>query len=276
MMASQLFTPDPSEPLAFQSTARNTPEVFGKASCVAFEYTSRGDRVPGRLLLPESQSAPAPLILLQHGITGSKDAEYLKVAAPWVRGGAAVATIDFPLHGERASAKLSDRLVDAVRGAVAERSGAELSAVDRILWAEFMRQSVLDLQRCIDALSSLHEVNAERVAYVGLSLGAIVGAIYCAVDPRSRGAALALGGGGFGPSEADPCHWVGHIAPRPVLFVNAKADEQIPGWAAQALHDAASEPKEVQWFDATHTTIPGQSMKSIWQFMQSVLEMKSA
>ena len=72
-----------------------------------FELTSRGDRVPGRLLLPASGGAPHPLVLLQHGLGGSKEAPYVLAAAgPWVRAGAAVAAIDFPLHGERASAKV--------------------------------------------------------------------------------------------------------------------------------------------------------------------------
>ncbi len=73
-----------------------------------FEFASRGDRVPGRVILPPAGGVRPPLILLQHGAGGSKEAEYLDVAAaPWVARGAALASIDFPLHGERANPKLA-------------------------------------------------------------------------------------------------------------------------------------------------------------------------
>jgi fermentation-respiration switch protein FrsA (DUF1100 family) len=175
----------------------------------------------------------------------------LPVAAPWVRNGAAVASIDFPLHGERTNAKLTELL----RGAL----GVE---------GEFVRQAVIDLQRALDAAQELPRVDARRIAYAGLSLGSIIGATFCATDPRPRAAVLALGGGGFGPPGVDPTRHVGRFAPRPILFVNASRDERVPRAAAEALYAAAGEPKEILWFDAAHDDLPGRALKAMWLFLQ--------
>jgi dienelactone hydrolase len=205
------------------------------------------------------------VILLQHGAGGSKSSEYLAVAAaPWVAGGAAVACIDFPLHGERANAKLA-RFLDP--GAPAHRDDA--------LRIGFARQAVSDLRRALDALERIDELDAARVAYAGFSLGALVGAVFCALDPRPRAAALALGGGGFGPPETDPARFVARIAPRPVLFVNARGDQTVPRAVAETLHAAAGEPKEVAWFEGGHTTLPGIALKKMWGFLASHLGLEA-
>jgi dipeptidyl aminopeptidase/acylaminoacyl peptidase len=91
-----------TEPIAFWMAATAAPDHAPSLRVQRFEYSSRGDRVPGLLLLPDG-NGPFPLVLLQHGAGGSKHAPYLDAARlPWVRRGAAVASIDFPLHGERA------------------------------------------------------------------------------------------------------------------------------------------------------------------------------
>jgi fermentation-respiration switch protein FrsA (DUF1100 family) len=261
--AEQRFQADRGEPLGLWRRPEPAPETHSDLRVEAFEYTSRGDRVPGRLLLPPAGHGPFPLVLLQHGNEGSKDAPYmLPVAAPWVRAGAAVASIDFPLHGERANMKLTELL----RGALGVE--AEPTPAGEAVLREFVRQAVIDLQRALDAAQELPGVDARRIAYAGLSLGSMVGAIFCARDPRPCAAALALGGGGFGPPGVDPTHHVGRFAPRPILFVNASRDERVPRAAAEALHAAAGEPKEILWFDAAHDDLPGRALKAMWLFLQ--------
>jgi dienelactone hydrolase len=249
-----------AEPLApwFQEAAPRAAETGVRV--LRFEFSSRGDRIPGRLLLPAGGAGPFPLVLLQHGAGGSKDSDYLDAARlPWVRGGVGVASIDFPLHGERASAKLGEALlasfVDPARA-----GGAALQH-------EFARQALSDLSRALDALGARTEIDASRVAYAGFSLGAIVGALYGPTDPRPRAAALALGGGGFGSSALDPVRSLAAFAPRPLLFLNATRDERIPRAAAEALHAAAGEPKQVLWVESGHSDLPGRALKAMWLFL---------
>jgi dienelactone hydrolase len=232
-----------------------------------FELTSRGDRVPGRLLLPAAGPGPFPLVLLQHGLGGAKDASYLDaVAGPWARRGAAVASIDFPLHGERASAKLSQKLL----ATVATRHVGEADG-SHALWVELVRQAVADLRRTLDALALHPGVDSARCAYAGFSLGTILGVPFCALDPRPCAAAFALGGAGFGPPEVDPARFIARLAPRPVLFVNATRDETVPRAASEALAAAAGEPKRIEWFDSGHSSLPGSALKAMWQHVAASL-----
>lgn len=265
------FRVDRDEPLGLWRREAPAPQQPPARRTIEFDYTSRGDRVPALLRLPTGGSGPFPLVMLQHGAIGAKDAPYMDpILTPWVRGGAAVASIDFPLHGERANPKLAALLLGAL-GLQGKPTPA-----GRVVLREFVRQAVLDLQRALDVLATFPEIDATRVGYAGLSLGSIVGATYCAIDPRPRAAALALGGAGFGGPEADPAHYVSGIAPRPLLFVNASRDEIIPRAAAEALHAAAREPKQILWFDAGHRNLPGSGLKQIWRFLRLHLGLEEA
>jgi dienelactone hydrolase len=258
---AERFRLEPDEPLAALFRRREPPPALAGARAVRFEYSSRGDRVSGRLLLPPGPDGRHPLVLVGHGAGGSKDADYLDAAVgPWVRGGAAVASIDFPLHGERASAKLSERLLASFAAPASDAHAA--------LWLEFGAQAVVDLERALDALSAHPEVDAGRTVYAGFSLGTLLGAPFCAGEPRVRAAALAIGGGGIGPEALDPALHIAAFAPRPLLFVNATRDERIPRKHAEALHAAAGEPKQVLWFECGHAELPGRALKAMWTFLR--------
>ena len=275
MPLADLFPDTSGEPLGLLLQPVATPDPFGDSRCFRFEYSSRGDRVPGRLLLPALATQTVPLILLQHGTRGSKEAVYLDVAAPWVKAGAAVASIDFPLHGERTSAKLSERFFGTLdSGSVEADEGAR--EIANLLWVDFTKQAVTDLRRSLDALTGHEEIDADRVGFGGFSLGGIIGALFCSVEPRVRGATLALAGGGLGPPEIDPCAAIGDMAPRPLLFLNTLEDQRIPRTATDALYAAAGDPKQIEWFPGGHTDLPGRAMKSMWQFFCEVLEIETA
>jgi len=266
MGANDHLLPDLDEALGFDRRSLPSPSRHPALRATRFEFTSRGDRVPGRLLLPESGDGPFPLILLQHGLNGAKDADYIEsTGGPWAAGGAAVASIDFPLHGERANPKLGDLLRSGITGP------GRANEPTRILVQEFFRQAIADLGRALDALQTLPEIDGDRIAYASFSLGSIVGATFCASDPRPCAAAFALGGGGIGPAELDPARSIGNFAPRPSLFVNSKTDEVIPLAAAEALFAAARDPKERHWFEGAHAEVPGKSLKAMWRFLSRYL-----
>jgi dienelactone hydrolase len=261
------FEGDPGEPLGLWWREEPPALEWPDLRRVRFEYTSRGERVPGRLWLPAGGGPPCPLVVLEHGATGAKDAPYIaQIGAPWVRGGAALLSIDLPLHGERTNPKLGAALLAGL--GLAGRPTPTARAVVE----DFVRQAVVDLERAVDAAAQLPGVDASRTVYAGLSLGAIVGATYCAVDPRPRAAALALAGGGFGGPRVDPVKHVARIAPRPILFVNMTGDEVVSRAASEALHAAAREPKQVVWFEGRHRELPGRGVKAMWTFLRRHLE----
>ena len=237
-------------------TGRVEPHARAGVEMFALEFASRGDRVPARVLLPKGANGPVPVVIAQHGLGGHKAAPYMEAAvAPWAERGVAVATIDFPLHGERASAKLSERISD-------------LEALDAGLWLDLAEQAVIDLRHLLHALDGDPRVTTDSAVYAGFSLGGILGCLFCAEEPRIRAAAFAISGAGVGPAAADPAAFVGRIAPRPVHFVQAEHDTVIPRAAALALHEAAAAPKTVEWFDSGHSELPGAALKSMWRFLE--------
>lgn len=217
------------------------------------------ERVPALLIRPSGAERP-PCVLFLHGLGGDKSQAEL-VATLLAPQGLAVLGIDAALHGER-----------AVEG---EGIGGQLARDPQALV-----RTVIDNRRAIDYIVGRADLRGERPVLVGVSMGAILGSIVAAVDGRVGAAALLVGGGGWetilSASEhpaaqrlrearlgegqplglVDPVNFVGHISPRPVLMVNGRDDRIIPPEAAQALHEAAAEPKTIVWYDGGHVNIP--------------------
>jgi len=231
-----------------------------------FEYTSRGDRVPARLLLPEEDTGPRPLLLVAHGAGGAKDAASMDaVCLPWARHGAAVALLDLPLHGERASAKLGARWLATLH------PEHPADAEELRLHVDLAAQARNDLARALDVLATRSELDAARVGFAGFSLGALVGAWFCAEDPRVAAAVLALAGAGVGPELLDPARQVARFAPRPLLLVNAEDDDVFPRARAEALHRAAGAGGEAIWVTGSHRELPGLALKTMERFLRDRL-----
>jgi hypothetical protein len=182
-----------------------------------FEFSSRGDRVTGFFLRPASGDGPHPLVLVQHALGDSALGVLAALGGGSVFPGAALAAVDFPLHGARADQKLFHAL----------QSGDPRCAG---LAAEFAQQAVIDLERALDALAALAPIDAKRIGYVGFGLGAQIGAAFCALDPRPAVVVLAPGVGDLLVGAPDSERYLPRIAPRPVLRV---ADP--PGAAAAAI-----------------------------------------
>jgi dienelactone hydrolase len=186
------------------------------------EFASRGDRVTGRLILPAQGGGPYPLVLAQHALGDSAAGLLEAIGTSWALAGAAVAAVDFPLHGARADQKLLGLLGD----------GCHRDPRRAALAAEFVQQAVIDLERALDALATTAWIDAERIAYVGFGLGGQIGSAFCALDPRPAAAALAPGVGAGLAAGPDPARYLARISPRPVLRV-----EQPPAAAAGAIWD---------------------------------------
>jgi len=226
------------------------------------QYTSVHDcRVSALWTLPRKGTGPLPAIIVQHGLGDRKEVDYVEVAdSAFPEAGFAVFRIDFQYHGER---KREGRSV---------RFDAGLPFTSRDAWA----QTVFDLRRAVDFLDSRPEIDPLRTGYLGISLGGIIGAVFCAVEPRVEAPILALAGGGlrfvlrgkafedsvrrlFAPIE--PLNFVQWISPRPVLFVLATKDEIIPQASSLLLYHEARKPKRIWWYEGHHRTVP------VWTIM---------
>lgn len=173
-----------------------------------------------------------------------------------------MAAVSYPFTGDpRPDAATFLREIPRIRGAFLDTPPAIMLALDYLLRRP--------------------DVDTARVEAVGVSLGAPFVCIAGALDHRiTRVWALHGSGGSYVPLEAnmrrtiplaparmvaaalanviiagprlDPVHWVGHIAPRPFVMVNASSDERLPHDAILSLYRAANAPKEIVWKRGEH------------------------
>lgn len=212
--------------------------------------------VYGLLSLPNNAKKPLPVIILLHGVGDRKTVDYIESGNSYfTEDGYAVFRIDIDNHGER---KTQNYEVDFTG--------------DYKYWTrDILFQTVFDLRRSIDFLSTRKEIDPERIGFFGISLGGFIGTIFCSVDKRVKAPVLALAGGGlkilFGMealnketanyiSIIDPINFVEMISPRPLLMINAENDDIVPPITSKLLFKAAKEPKEIIWYPTKHHSLP--------------------
>ena len=116
-----------------------------------------------------------------------------------------------------------------------------------------------DVQRTVDYLETRDDIDTEKLGYYGLSLGAVYGPIFTALEERFK-VSLLIGGGlsaplmGF-PSEANPVNF----APRstlPTLMINGRYDFNYPiATSVEPLHQlfgAEDEDKVLEILESAH------------------------
>lgn len=137
----------------------------------------------------------------------------------------------------------------------------------------------------IDYIANRSELNAGHIELVGVSLGAFLASVPAALDTRVRRLWLVHGAAmparvlshqlredipypwlrdGLGQALSvliagpylKPERWVGRVAPRPVVLINAREDEALPAPTIRRLHAAAAQPREIIWTEGGHV-LPG-------------------
>ena len=86
-----------------------------------------------------------------------------------------------------------------------------------------------DLRRTIDYLQTRSDIDAQRLAYAGLSWGALIGPVMMAVEERLCGGILLSRG--LCPCDRHPSSDPANFAPRvtvPVLMINGREDAEFP------------------------------------------------
>ncbi|MEE9169141.1 MAG: protein kinase, partial [bacterium] len=113
-------------------------------------------------------------------------------------------------------------------------------------WKEHVIMWAKDFRRSIDYLETRHEIDADRLAYYGVSWGGAMGGIIPAVENRIKVTILLVAGLTFQHSlpEAEAVNFLPRIT-MPVLMLNAKYDFFFPYETAQLpFYELLSTPKE--------------------------------
>lgn len=237
----------------------------------------KADRVPAYLYVPKRKQETFPAVLLQYGIGGNKNTDYIvAIGKQFAERGFVVLTIDSPGVGERRP-----------------KDGKKNNAIiDMILGGDQTQQYCGDYSRAVDFLCTRKEIDKDKIGYVGISWGAITGVTYVAHDDRIKAMGCMVGGGNFfgtfnaktaekakteGSKSTDPVYHVGRIAPRPLLFVNVTKDQLILKPWAESLHKYAGEGSKVVWHETDHYFKGADREKicaSVIDFMEAGMKVK--
>lgn len=168
------------------------------------------NRVQAWWLVPVQRSGRVPTVVLLHSLGIRRPELEMALGRELVRNGIAVFLMTLPYHMARTPAGQ-------------DSGGAILSGDVNLLRAAAV-QAVWDVRRAFDWLRRQPETDPERIALVGISLGAILGATALGVEPRIHSAVLILGG-------ADLAHVLWHSA----LTLGARARLRRDGYTLARL-----------------------------------------
>ena len=187
--------------------------------------STRTEEVPFTLTVPATAAGPVPVVVFQHGL-GAERSTMLALADVLAGSGYAVLAIDIPFHGMRAAVSDPDVRHNYGGGdgpdgfgdvtgqdiyleylGVVDTEGP-LDAFHPNYVRDALRQSVVDLMSAVRliregdwaALRSLPGLESlafadEPLAFVGVSLGGILGTVFVASEPEIGAAVLNVTGG---------------------------------------------------------------------------------
>jgi len=246
-----IFAYDAKAPLNLQQVLESRTNGV-EVSAVSFTSPDGGS-VTGLLFDPVNRAGARPGIVLMHGLPGTAR-QMAGQGQGLAAHGAVVLAIDAPF---------------------ARRSGPPVAFTVRDRAEQI--QLIKDLQRAVDVLRARSNVDAARIAYLGVSYGGAMGALFVGIERRLRAAVLEVGDGGLvshftGPEDVtiwnlscaarvtwframvpiEPIRFIPHASPTPLLLQNGRADILVPAADAEVLHAAAPEPRTIRWYDAGH------------------------
>jgi dienelactone hydrolase len=215
---------------------------------------------------PRDTPRPMPVVLILH-YWGATDLDVeLRLAKALTTRGIAAAILTLPYHLQRTP-----------KGMV---SGEYALRPDTRFLVETMTQSVFDVKRAVDWLRSRNEFDEAKIALAGTSLGAVIGSLAFAAEPRIAAAAFMLGGVDLAHliwsssvtistrnglraqgyteerlreevAQVEPMNYATPDRKADVLIVGARFDEVVPREATEKMIRAFGEPKTI-WLDTGH------------------------
>jgi alpha-beta hydrolase superfamily lysophospholipase len=241
----------------------------GSVRLEQISYTSvDGSKVPALFAVPTARR-PRACLVYQGGFGQTKE-QYPELRDGAAQLGLATFTVDPRNTGARGSA---GKLLAALRTPEA--------------LVKMLNDTVVDLRIGLDYLEKRPECH-HKIAYLGTSLGGVLGVLLAPRDQRIKSVVLTSIGSTFRdamlfPAEIardnpavplivpgaatnpavlahavqvfgpyDPAKWIGKIAPRPLLLINGRFDPLVAPISALALAAAARPPTTVLYHDGGH------------------------
>jgi serine/threonine protein kinase/dienelactone hydrolase len=179
---------------------------------VSFDAAYSSERVPAYVFIPKNARPPYQTIVFFPGSDAVETASSRRLWLQWV---------DFFMKSGRVV------IYPIYKGTYERRVTGPLGPVAS---RDLRVQRVKDVRRTLDYIASRADLDPQRVAYYGLSLGANYGAVALAIEPRFKTAVLLAGGLHYSPRTL-PEGQRQNFLPRvtlPVLVVNGRDDFTAP------------------------------------------------
>jgi dienelactone hydrolase len=211
----------------------DTSEYWRKEK-VSFNAAYGNERVTAYLFLPRNARPPYSTVVYFPGVSSffEKSSENINPDPLEfvVRSGRAVL---YPIYMATYERRLTSTLVRQTPEEVVQPGSACLP-VGYKAGRDLVMQWAKDLGRSIDYLETRKDIDSHRLAYYGLSLGAVWGPVLTAVEPRLKASVLVAGGLPFETlsPEIEPFNF----APRvkiPTLMLNGREDFLYPVKSSQ-------------------------------------------
>jgi dipeptidyl aminopeptidase/acylaminoacyl peptidase len=207
---TRLFEYDPA-PLHAKTEEVDDSHAAWRKERVSFDAAYAGERVPAYLFLPKGVRPPYQTVIFFPGADAtmfpSSREMWLRMVEFFVRSGRAVV---YPVYQGT-----YERKVDRDLGPIGIR--------------DLRVQRANDVRRTVDYLETRSDVDGKKIAYYGLSLGAMIAPLPLALDGRFRTAILFSIG--LAPTIAPPEVQIQNFLPRvtlPTLLIGGRYDFDFP------------------------------------------------
>jgi dienelactone hydrolase len=229
-------------------TVYSKVEQYWTKEKVSYNAAYNGERVTAYLFLPNNAPGPVPAMVYYPGSYAQEERSSEQID---------IAHIAFLIRSGRAV------LYPIYKGTFERGDGKFLTPGTSAHSEERIKQ-YKDLARSVDYLETRQEIDPEKLAYYGYSLGAGLGAFFPAIEKRFTASLLILAGffnERFRP-EVDPLNF----APRvtiPTLMLGGKYDFTFPVELSQRpmFRLLGTREKELREFDIGHVFLPNEFAK---------------
>lgn len=239
---------DPSE-LQAQLISRNESGKEWIHEKVAFRAAYNDETVIGHLFLPRNAEPPFQTVIYAPGTASFFQANSDNIEEYY----------EFPVFLEYIVRSGRAVLFPVCQGTFERRSDTEAYihlGGGTYQYTEFMSQVVKDYRRSIDYLQSREDIDADNIAFYGMSWGPFVGIFLSSVDRRIKTNVFISGGiRSLGRPEANMVNFVTRVK-TPTLMVNGRYDSRFPmEYYIKPLYEAIDVPpehKKLAIFEADH------------------------
>jgi cephalosporin-C deacetylase-like acetyl esterase len=201
---------------------------------VSFRAAYGNDRVTAYLFLPKRATPPYETVIFFPGVSTffEKSSENIDpdLLEPLIRSGRAGF---YPIYMGTYERRINSTPLRQTFEEVV-RPGSACLPVGPNAGRDLVGQWAKDLGRSIDYLETRKDIDSHRLAYYGLSLGAIWGPVLTAVEPRFKVSVLVGGGLPFEKlaSEIEPLNFASRVK-IPTLMLNGREDFMFPVQSSQ-------------------------------------------